>query len=288
MRRAGCAASPRRSCEKIAPHARHRPDERHDHRRAQGGAQPHARFRRGREPAGLGRRVRATSSPPPTSRPRRSSTASWRRRAPATASSWRSAARSPGYDKTRTAGSSIRSTARRTSCTACRCSPSRSGSSAKASSSPASIYNPISDELFTAEKGKGAYLNDRRACASRRARTSADALITIGIPHRGRAGMRASSRSCTGVMERGCRRPPHRLSRPRSRLDGGRPFRRLLGAQPSTLGHGGRHRAGARSGRLRQRSQRRRQHARKPAASSPPTPRCTRPFGAAQARLRAA
>ena len=29
------------------------------------------------------------------------------------------------------------------------------------------IYNPVSDELFTAEKGKGAYLNDRRAARRR-------------------------------------------------------------------------------------------------------------------------
>jgi myo-inositol-1(or 4)-monophosphatase len=49
------------------------------------------------------------------------------------------------------------------------------------------IYNPAADELFTAEKGKGAYLNDRRLRVA--ARTSlSDALVTTGIPHRGREG----------------------------------------------------------------------------------------------------
>lgn len=49
------------------------------------------------------------------------------------------------------------------------------------------IYNPVSDELFTAEKGKGAYMNDRRLRVAAR-KTLADALLTTGIPHRGRTG----------------------------------------------------------------------------------------------------
>jgi myo-inositol-1(or 4)-monophosphatase len=49
------------------------------------------------------------------------------------------------------------------------------------------IYNPASDELYTAEKGKGAYMNDRRLRVAAR-KTLADALVTTGIPHRGRAG----------------------------------------------------------------------------------------------------
>jgi len=48
------------------------------------------------------------------------------------------------------------------------------------------IYNPISDELFTAEKGKGAYLNDRRRLRVAARKNVSDALITIGIPHLGR------------------------------------------------------------------------------------------------------
>jgi myo-inositol-1(or 4)-monophosphatase len=49
------------------------------------------------------------------------------------------------------------------------------------------IYNPVSDELFTAEKGKGAYMNDRRLRVAAR-KTLGDALVTTGIPHRGREG----------------------------------------------------------------------------------------------------
>jgi myo-inositol-1(or 4)-monophosphatase len=48
------------------------------------------------------------------------------------------------------------------------------------------VYNPISDELYTAEKGKGAFLNDRRRLRVAARKSIADALITIGIPHLGR------------------------------------------------------------------------------------------------------
>ena len=47
------------------------------------------------------------------------------------------------------------------------------------------IYNPAIEEMFCAEKGKGAYLNDRRLRVSARS-DLADAVITTGIPHRGR------------------------------------------------------------------------------------------------------
>ncbi|MCG8443263.1 MAG: inositol monophosphatase [Caulobacterales bacterium] len=49
------------------------------------------------------------------------------------------------------------------------------------------VYNPIVDELFWAEKGRGAYLNDRRMRVSSR-QGLADAVIATGIPFRGRAG----------------------------------------------------------------------------------------------------
>jgi len=49
------------------------------------------------------------------------------------------------------------------------------------------VYDPISDDLFTAEKGKGAFLNDRRLRVAAR-RSLADALVTTGIPHLGRDG----------------------------------------------------------------------------------------------------
>ncbi len=49
------------------------------------------------------------------------------------------------------------------------------------------VYNPISDELFTAEKGKGAFLNDRRLRVAAR-RSLDDIVVSTGIPHRGRTG----------------------------------------------------------------------------------------------------
>jgi myo-inositol-1(or 4)-monophosphatase len=47
------------------------------------------------------------------------------------------------------------------------------------------IYNPISDELFTAERGRGAFLNDRRRLRVAARRDIHDALICCGLPHRG-------------------------------------------------------------------------------------------------------
>ena len=47
------------------------------------------------------------------------------------------------------------------------------------------IYNPITDELFTAERGRGAFLNDRRRLRVAARRDIHDALICCGLPHRG-------------------------------------------------------------------------------------------------------
>jgi myo-inositol-1(or 4)-monophosphatase len=47
------------------------------------------------------------------------------------------------------------------------------------------IYNPVSHEIFTAERGKGAFLNDRRIRVAARTELS-DAIIGTGIPHNGR------------------------------------------------------------------------------------------------------
>ena len=48
----------------------------------------------------------------------------------------------------------------------------------------AAIYEPIRDEMFWAEKGRGAYLNDRRIRVSGRTKLS-EALIATGIPFKG-------------------------------------------------------------------------------------------------------
>lgn len=52
------------------------------------------------------------------------------------------------------------------------------------------IYNPVTDELFTAERGGGAFLNDRRLRVAAR-REMADSVIGTGIPHLGRGDHRA-------------------------------------------------------------------------------------------------
>ncbi len=49
------------------------------------------------------------------------------------------------------------------------------------------VYNPVMDELFTAERGKGAFLNDRRMRVANR-RSLQDAVLVTGIPHRGKPG----------------------------------------------------------------------------------------------------
>jgi myo-inositol-1(or 4)-monophosphatase len=47
------------------------------------------------------------------------------------------------------------------------------------------IYNPAMDELYTAERGGGAFLNDRRLRVAARSKLS-DCVIGTGIPHLGR------------------------------------------------------------------------------------------------------
>jgi myo-inositol-1(or 4)-monophosphatase len=60
-------------------------------------------------------------------------------------------------------------------------------------------YNPILDELYTAEKGQGAFLNNRRLRVAAR-RSLADCLITTGIPHRGKPGHERFLADCKGLM----------------------------------------------------------------------------------------
>jgi myo-inositol-1(or 4)-monophosphatase len=61
------------------------------------------------------------------------------------------------------------------------------------------IYNPVSDELFTAEKGKGAFLNDKRLRVAAR-RTLQDSVLTTGIPYRGRGGYERFERETGPLM----------------------------------------------------------------------------------------
>ena len=50
------------------------------------------------------------------------------------------------------------------------------------------IFNPVMDELFTAEKGGGAWLNDRRRLRVANRKHLSEALVATGINSRGRAG----------------------------------------------------------------------------------------------------
>ncbi len=47
------------------------------------------------------------------------------------------------------------------------------------------VYNPVTDDMYVAEKGQGAYLNNRRLRVAAR-RNMSEALIGCGIPHLGK------------------------------------------------------------------------------------------------------
>ncbi|HRP10477.1 MAG TPA: inositol monophosphatase family protein [Terricaulis sp.] len=61
------------------------------------------------------------------------------------------------------------------------------------------VYNPVRDELFWAEKGAGAYLNDRRLRVAARADLR-DALIATGTPWHGRPGHKQFLEECERVI----------------------------------------------------------------------------------------
>jgi myo-inositol-1(or 4)-monophosphatase len=61
------------------------------------------------------------------------------------------------------------------------------------------VYNPATGDIYTAEKGKGAYLNDRRLRVA--TRTNLDnAVIATGIPHRGKTGHERHLRELGSIM----------------------------------------------------------------------------------------
>jgi myo-inositol-1(or 4)-monophosphatase len=63
------------------------------------------------------------------------------------------------------------------------------------------VYNPVQDEMFWAERGQGAFLNDRRLRVSAR-RDLASAVIGTGIPFQTRGDHPVYLRSLAAVMER--------------------------------------------------------------------------------------
>jgi myo-inositol-1(or 4)-monophosphatase len=61
------------------------------------------------------------------------------------------------------------------------------------------IYNPISDELFSAERGGGAFLNDRRIRVAARS-SLAEAVVATGTPHVGRGDHGRFLRELAAIM----------------------------------------------------------------------------------------
>lgn len=62
------------------------------------------------------------------------------------------------------------------------------------------VYNPISDELYVAERGRGAFLNDRRLRVAARKKLS-DCVFCCGIPHQGRGDSALFRRELAAVQD---------------------------------------------------------------------------------------
>jgi myo-inositol-1(or 4)-monophosphatase len=61
------------------------------------------------------------------------------------------------------------------------------------------IYNPANDEMFIAERGKGAFLNDKRIRVAARQRL-ADAIVACGLPHYGRGDLALARREIAAAQ----------------------------------------------------------------------------------------
>jgi myo-inositol-1(or 4)-monophosphatase len=61
------------------------------------------------------------------------------------------------------------------------------------------VYNPANDEMFVAERGKGAFLNDKRIRVAARQRL-ADAIVACGLPHYGRGDLALARSEIAGAQ----------------------------------------------------------------------------------------
>jgi myo-inositol-1(or 4)-monophosphatase len=61
-------------------------------------------------------------------------------------------------------------------------------------------YNPANDELFVAERGKGAFLNDHRIRVAARRRL-ADAVVGCGLPHYGRGDLKVARNEIAAAQQ---------------------------------------------------------------------------------------
>jgi myo-inositol-1(or 4)-monophosphatase len=63
------------------------------------------------------------------------------------------------------------------------------------------VYNPANDDMYTAEHGKGAYLNDQRLRVAAR-RHLADAVVACGLPHPSRKHSAQDRKDVAAVQDR--------------------------------------------------------------------------------------
>ena len=63
------------------------------------------------------------------------------------------------------------------------------------------VYNPITDEMYSAEKGQGAYLNDKRLRVAARRKLS-DCIVINGMPHIGRGDHALFLREAATMMRK--------------------------------------------------------------------------------------
>ena len=63
------------------------------------------------------------------------------------------------------------------------------------------IYNPANDEIFSAERGKGAFLNNRRIRVAARKRL-ADAIACCALPHHGRGDLALFRRDMAAIQDK--------------------------------------------------------------------------------------
>ena len=61
------------------------------------------------------------------------------------------------------------------------------------------IYNPANDDLFLAEKGKGAYLNDQRLRVAARKKLN-ESVIACGLPHIGRGDLEVAGADLAAIQ----------------------------------------------------------------------------------------
>jgi myo-inositol-1(or 4)-monophosphatase len=63
------------------------------------------------------------------------------------------------------------------------------------------VYNPANEELFVAERGKGAFLNDQRLRVAARRRL-AESIVACGLPHLGRGDLALFRKEFGAVQEK--------------------------------------------------------------------------------------